>query len=330
MIAVPAEVIRESLLDCLTEFWKLDHEAALTQSRRSLRAKASEVSHEILRDIIDIHPLRPIITHALEDIVDHASAVDVLGKGRTALPHVRHIEELCTVAKFLIAQADRYNEFAWRWNNFKTIHGIRNRVLNLKKDLDPGMREWIRGNVGILKAYYHKRFEEDPSKCLGQWEKVSNWLFPISMNEIFEKAGRSDSYRSVAYDWNSQTVHFSPLSDMYIGYELQHHDYGDFAIDSVRTHVHKMCSECLPLVAKQDALRDYYFRQLLTETFGLLCDKPAFYMYLANRRGKYIEFTEVILRTPHDYNTVFHASVGAPPNDPLVLQLAAPEGCTAP
>ena len=126
MIAVQAGVIRDSLLECMQDFWKLDHETALAQSKRSLKEKASEVSSEICKGIIDVHPLRPIVKYALEDIVDHSSAVDVLGKNRTALLHVRHIEELFTVVKFLIAQGDRYNEFRWKWDNFEEIHRIRN------------------------------------------------------------------------------------------------------------------------------------------------------------------------------------------------------------
>lgn len=321
MIAVQAGVIRDSLLECMQDFWKLDHETALAQSKRSLKEKASEVSSEICKGIIDVHPLRPIVKHALEDIVDHSSAVDVLGKSRTALLHVRHIEELFTVVKFLIAQGDRYNEFRWKWDNFEEIHRIRNRILNLKKDLDPGMQEWLRENLENLKTYFHKSFEEDPSKCNGQWEKVNNWLFPISLKEIFEKAGRIESYKSVAYDWNSQTVHLSPLSDVYIDYELEHQDYGDFAIDSVKMYVHKMCNECLPLVAKQDVLRDYYFRQLLIETYGLLCDNPDYYMYLANKEAKHAELTKVLLSKTHDYDTVFNVSVGAPPKDPLAIDI---------
>jgi hypothetical protein len=320
MIAVPAEAVRGALLECIQQFWKLDHNAGLAQARRTLKEKASAVSGEITGGLIDVHPLRQIVAHALNDIVEHSAAVDALGKTRAALLHVRHVEELFTVTKYLISQADRYNEFAWRWNNFKTIHAIRNRILNLKRELDPRMQEWLRGNLANLQAYFHKKFEEDPSKCMGQWEKASNWLYPISLNEVFEKTGRLGSYKSMAYDWNSHTVHFSPLSNVYIGYELEHHDYGDFAIDSVKTCVHKLCSECLPLVAKQDALKDLYFRNLLTEAYGLLCEKPQYYMYLANKSPKYFEFTKAVLQKPHDYETVFRASAGVLPKDPLIIE----------
>lgn len=323
MIAKPVTVVRDSLLECIQEFWKVTHEQAITQSRRPLQEKAAEVEREIIKRIIDIHPLQPIVAHALADMEDHAAAVDLLGKSRSSLLHVRHIEELFTATKYLVANSDRYNEFSWRWNNFKMLHAIRNRILNLKKDLDPKMKQWLHENIGKLRSYLHKKFEEDPSKCFSQWEKVSNWLYPITLREIFEEVGRSQSYKSESYDWNSQTVHFSPLSDVYIDYELEHLDYGDFAINSVKTHLHKMCSESLPLVADQSGLQDYYFRQLLFEMYGLLCDNPGYYTYLTVKRKKFAEFTELIQIKPHSYEALFALSVGTLPKDPLLFDFSS-------
>lgn len=326
MIATPTSVIRESLLECLHQFWTLEHEPALLLHGRPLKAKANEVALELVKRIIDIHPLRPIVVFALRDMEDHAEAVDLLGKSRTSLPHVRHVEELYTVTKFLVNHAERYNEFAWRWNNFKTLHAIRNRILNLKIELDSTMKAWLHDNIGNLKSYFHKKFDEDPSKCLGQWEKLSNWLYPISLSEIFEKAGREKSYKAQAYDWNSQSVHFSPLSDVYIEYELEHLDYGGFAIWSVKTHLHKMCSECLPLVADQAGLKDYYFKQLLVEMYGLLCNKPDYFEYLATNRPSYAKFKEEIQVKPHRYDNLFALAVGTLPKDPLLLEFSANSG----
>lgn len=320
MIAVPASVIRDALSECLTEFWHLDQSASIRLANRSLKEKAAEVSEQILMRVLDVHPLQPIIRHALHDILDHAAAIDALGKTRTALLHVRHIEELYTVCKYLIAIPDRYNEFAWRWTNFKTLHAIRNRILNLKQPLDPRMKNWIMGNIEQMRTYFSKKFEEDESKCIAQWEKLSNWLHGIPLNEIFEKTGRLESYKSVAYDWNSQSVHMSPLSDVYIGYELEHHDYGDFAIDSAKTFINKMCSECLPLVAIQDELRKYYCLQVLLETYGLLCEKPDYYIYLANKRPQYAALTNMVLKKPHELNALMSTALGAQPEDPLVLK----------
>lgn len=320
MIAVPASVIRDSLCEWLTEFWNLDHGASVGLANRSLKEKAAEVSEQILERVLDVHPLQPIVRHALHDITDHAAAIDALGKTRTALLHVRHIEELYTVCKYLISIPDRYNEFAWRWTNFKTLHAIRNRILNLKQPLDSKMKEWIKGNIEQLRTYFSKKFEEDESKCTAQWEKLSNWLQGIPLNEIFEKTGRLASYKSVAYDWNSQSVHMSPLSDVYIGYELEHHDYGDFAVSSANTFIHKMCSECLPLVAKQEELRKYYCLQVLLETYGLLCEKPDYYMYLANKRPQHAAFTNLVLKKPHDLNVLMSKALGAQPKDPLLIE----------
>lgn len=322
MIAVPPSAIRDALGDLLREFWSLDHNASIGLVKRPLQEKAEEVSEQLLKGILDVHPLQPIIRHALHDITDHATAIDVLGKTKTALLHVRHIEELFTVCKFLISIPERYNEFAWRWTNFKTLHWIRNRILNLKQPLDPNMKEWIKGNLEQMRTYFSKKFDEDESKCIPQWEKLSNWLQGIPLIEIFDKAGRLGSYKTAAYDWNSQSVHMSPLSNEYMGYELEHQDYGDFAIDSAKTFIHKMCSECLPLVVKQDELRKYYCLQVLLEAYGLLCEKPNYYIYLANKQPRYAAFTNIVLKKPHDLNAIMTAAIGAQPKDPLLLNFS--------
>jgi len=322
MIAIPAEAIRAGFLEFLCEFWALDHNNSLGLARRPLKTKAEEVTAEISRTAITLHPLYPILMHVLRDLADHAAAIDLLGKSRTTLLHVRHIEELYTVSKYLLASRDRYQEFAWRWESFETLHAIRNRVLNLKEPLDPRMIAWIDANLDKVKKYFGKKFEADPLKCIDQWEKLSNWLYKIPLGEIFEKSGRLQSYTSAAYDWNSQAVHLSPLGDTYIGYKLEHHDYGDFAVDSARTHIHKMCHECLAIVADQSSLRKYYLRQVILEAYELLCTKPAYYMRLANKGGQFSLLTDLLLKKPFDFNAVMNAAIGGPPKDHLLLDLS--------
>jgi hypothetical protein len=108
MLAIPAEAIQASLLEFLREFWKTDHNEALELALRPLKTKADEVVAEILRSAIDIHPLYPILKYVLHDIVDHCAAIDVIGKNRATLLHVRHVEELYTVSKYLLATPSRY------------------------------------------------------------------------------------------------------------------------------------------------------------------------------------------------------------------------------
>lgn len=323
MIAIPPEAIKSSLLEFLVEFWKIDHDEALTLALRPLKAKADEVMAEILRSAIEVHSLYPIIKYVLQDIVDHSVAIDIIGKNRATLLHVRHIEELYTVTKYLLATSDRYEEFAWRWNNFQTIHAIRNRILNLKQPLDPLMVEWLNSNIEMLKRLFSKKFDRDPEKCLDQWEKVANWFYKIPLNEIFKNVGRLTSYTSATYDWNSQSVHLSPLGNQYMGYELRHQDYGDIAIDSAKTYLYKMCHECSLVVTDQDGLRKYYLRQVLLETYEMLCNRPTQYLDLANKGGQYAALTELLLRKPFDFSAVMSTSLSPPPKDPLLFDFAA-------
>ncbi len=322
MLAIPDGAIQASLQQFLQEFWGIDHANALNLAKRPLKQKADEVTAEILRSAIKIHPLYDILLFVLHDIADHCAAIDAIGKNRATLPHVRHIEELYTISKYLLITPVRFEEFAWRWKNFKTLHALRNRILNLKQPLEPEMTAWLEANLETMQKLFSKKFDLDPAKCTDQWEKLSNWLYKIPMNEIFEKAGRLASYTSAAYDWNSQAVHLSPLADIYMGYELRHQDFGDFALDSACTHLHKMCHECSTIVADQVGLRKFYFRQVLLETYEMLCNRPAQYVEMANKGKQYSTLTQLLLNKPFDFNAVMNASLSPQPTDPLVLDLS--------
>lgn len=322
MVDIPAEAIREAFGEFLKETWGLDHDKAMAAARRPLAQKASEVRDQILGSAIKDHPLYPIIAYILSDVVDHCEAIDLLQKRKAVLPHVRHIEEVYTVAKFVLSQKERHQEFAWRWNSFPALHGIRNRILNLKKPLENAMTDFLKANIDQMKTYLHKKFDLDESKCRDQWEKLSNWMMNIPLKEVFEKAGRLDSYVSVAYDWNSQAVHLSPLGGTYMGYELKHMDFGDFALDTANTWVHKLCHECAPLVTEQDKLRAYYFRQVMVETYEMLVARPQQYMDMAVKGGQFSALTYEILKKPFDVDRVRSTAVGVPPADPYLLDSA--------
>ena len=92
MIAIPHEAVRASLLEFLAEFWALDNDRALSLAWRPLKVKADEVAAEVMKTAINVHPLYPVLKYIILDIADHAAAIDALGKTRTTLLHVRHIE----------------------------------------------------------------------------------------------------------------------------------------------------------------------------------------------------------------------------------------------
>lgn len=184
------------------------------------------------------------------------------------------------------------------------------------------MNAWIEGNLDKMKQFFSKKFETDPTKCLDQWEKLSNWLYRIPLNDVFEKSDRKQSYVSAAYDWNSQAVHLSPLGDEYMGYELKHQDYGDFALQSTLMHLYKICHECTAIVKDQNGLRKYYLLQVLLDTYELLCMRPAHYMELANKGGQYSALTSLLLKKPFDFNSVMNVSISSPPRDRLLFDFS--------
>lgn len=320
MIGIHAKSIQLALQDFLNEIWHLDHITALKLAKRPLKDKAEDVTSEILSSALNVHPLLPIIRYILKDITKHCAAIDVIGKNRASLLHVRHIEELYTISKFLFSSPDRYDEYAWRWENFQFIHGIRNRILNLNRPLDKVMTDWLEANIERMKTYFHKKFELDPKKCRKQWENLSNWLYGIQLKEIFKETGRLNSYISESYDWNSQSVHLSPLGDQYFGYVLKHQDYAEFALVSACTQLHKMCHECSAIVVDQERLRKFYLREVLVETYEMITKRPQQYIELANKGRQYEKLTELILQKPFDFNAIMETALGTPLKDPLILQ----------
>lgn len=319
MIAVPVAATCQAFGEFLNETWGLDHDDALAMARRPLKEKAVEVRDQILDSAIKVHPLYPIVANILNDVVDHSEAIDRLGKCKAALLNVRHIEEVYTVAKYVLLEKDRHQEFGWRWKSFPTLHAIRNRVINLRQPVEGPMLEFLIANIGQMKRYFSKKFDLDESKCLDQWEKLSNWMLGIPIKDVFEKAGRRSSYVSAAYDWNSQAVHLSPLGDHYLGFELKHMDFVAFALDAANTWVLKLCHECAPLVEDQSKLRDYFFKRVMVETYEMLVARPAYYMDLAAKGGQYSALTQEILQKPFNVDRIKQIAVGEPPADPYIL-----------
>ncbi|MGC8808174.1 MAG: hypothetical protein ACP5QB_11675 [Thiomonas sp.] len=139
-----------------------------------------------------------------------------------------------------------------------------------------------------------------------------------------KKTDTPQSYISAAYDWGSQAVHLSPLGDQYLGYKLKYMDSGDFALSTANTWVHKLCHECAQLVADQDKLRDFYFQQVMAETYEMLVARPSHYMDMAAKGGQFRALTEEILEKPFRVDRVRNAAIGAPPQDPYLLSFEAP------
>lgn len=138
-----------------------------------------------------------------------------------AAVHIRQIEEIATVLEFLIKapqlpsfanKSDIYNDFKWRWDNFKIIHSIRNRIFNLKTPLHPTKQQWIDNNLSSLQKV--DKFSGDSVKDENSWKNFSNWLAEYGLTKIFKELGQEQKYYFQSYDWGSQHVHFSPIPEM--------------------------------------------------------------------------------------------------------------------
>lgn len=321
MIAIPAEGFRGSLEKFLSEALGLSADAALEQANKTLKEKASGVRSLVLGIAIKDHPLYPIIKYILNDVVDHAEAIDQLETKKVALLHVRHIEEVTAIAKFLLVEKDRHQEFGWRWNNFEALHRIRNRILNLRQPLDEQMTNFVVKNIEFMKQYFSSKFDVDEKKCLEQWGKLSNWMMKIQLKDVFDKAGHKQSYISAAYDWNSQAVHLSPIGGQYLGFDVAHMEKGEIAIESAETWIHNICKQCSGIVTEPEKLWDFYFRIVMADTYRLLVRRPERFMKLAAMEGQYAGLARALLEKPFNIDKIKEAALGERPTDPYVLNL---------
>jgi hypothetical protein len=319
-LILPTSVFKSRIEELAYSHWGLSKEQIEQSLKRKLGALADEAALRIRSNLIDVHPLTKIVEHAVLDVVDHANAVDALGPNKAFLLHVRHIEEVYTVIKYLVAQSNRYSEFAWRWENFRTIHAIRNRLFGLRIPLDPVMLKWIKSNLNQLKVV-HKKFENDPEKCKSIWEKYSNWLWPISLAEIFAAAERQSSYVVAQYDWNSQSVHFSPISNMHMDLSIKHMDFAKFSTASAKTFINQLCREAMPLVAKQGALKDLYAKNVLLEIYRNLTETPEHFAELVQKYPAYCAFATAVRKPDLTKDELVNALIGELRKDPLVVSV---------
>lgn len=322
MAVITDKDVRAAYEKFMVEQWKLTSDEALRLAQRCLGEKTGEMRSFIESSAMKEHPLYPIIIYILNDIVDHAKAIDQLGVSKVSLLHVRHIEEVCAVGMFVLLEKEHHNEFGWRWNSFEKMHAIRNRILNLKQPLDVEMAAYLAENISQMKEYLHPRFDVDVEKCKSLWEKYSNWLMGINLKDVFEKIGRSQSYSSAAYEWNSQAVHLSPIAGDYLGYEVEHMEPGQIAIESVETWTFGVYRACTQMVAEPDVLWDCYFKLVILDSYRLLVNIPKRYFKLCDRGGRYAHLTNALLQQPCDAEIVKNVAIGTPPINPYVLSFS--------
>jgi len=296
---VPAEQIDQRVDECIVD-------------------TLNDVAPIIRTGIIREHPLVPIVEEAISDIDIHSRAIDLLGDTRAVLPHVRHIDEVVSTLQFLISKPERYNEFRWRWDNFKITHAIRNRILNLKRPLGPRITKWVTDNLAKLKKV-SKKFKGDETKDRSAWEKFSSWLAPITLRDIYESLGRLQYYLSQSYDWDSHSVHFSPIADSIIKMHPKYGTYLEFSRSSARANVLSLSNILQPLMFNPENLRIAHGRQVLLELYRT-CRKKSDYMFdLAKGDERIKQLIAELIRSPQDRNRLLLVLLGAEPTDPLII-----------
>ncbi len=325
-VAVSRQTVIEGIKSALADFFHTEASSVDLLARRSLVERLSEIAAAVRAELIDVHPLASIARGALEDLADHVAAIDTLGKSRAVLFHVRHVEEVCAVLEYLLSHPSRYNEFSWRWNNYKVVHGIRNRLLNLKTPLDPMMVQWINANLANLKVV-NKKFTGDPSKDLLAWGKYANWLAPVTLADVFAGTNRKASYESQLYAWNSHDVHFSPVGGALLDRELHHQTAYEFIVETCERELDSLCRILLPMVTRTDVLRDLHARLALLDIYRMVTERPAHYAQLIDRSDRFRQLTVECVQPDRVKDRVMHVLLGAAGKDPLVIE--TPEGDAA-
>jgi len=325
--------ITEATLEALSSGWGLDGDKVKEMAKRSLGAIARDVRATIEAQFISgVFAIEPIVRQILKRNEEHARAIDALVSTKelegsdVAVAHVRLIEESFTTAGYVISDPARYEELGWRWLAFPAIHGIRNCIFGLGKPLSEEMISWIKANEEKLVWMDPKgRLTVDMSndKVRDQWDKCGNWLVPATIKDVFEKAGRFDSYKRKGYDMGSQSVHLSPMGDIYMSYELKHHDYSEYMLESASYFLIKMFALCLDLVKNPAALRKAHALENLLQTYILVSSKPSRFSDLVKKLPAYEAFVDAVARDPKNTEAIIDAVIGQPAQSKLELKLDA-------
>lgn len=286
----------------------------------SLARRAKLVSDTFQENAIPEHPLRSFFSAALSEMTLHAAAIDMVLPSRAAVLHGRQLEEIATTARFVVSEVGRYNEFAWRWREFKAVHAIRNRLFNLKQPLDLKMQNWIDDNLPQLQTV-KKQFTGDPSKDASLWRKYSNWLYPVYLGDIFEKTGAAQSYFFRQYEWSSHSVHLSPMGGYYEGFELSSGmSYVEFVVQGSIQSVDSMASIALGLVADRKRMRVLHTALVLLALHHMNETNPKALAEAASKSPQFRRAIGEIMRDPPNLDRLTAMLVGKEPEDPLVVQ----------
>lgn len=279
-----------------------------------------KVTNFMINKMINIHPLIDIAKSAISDILEHSKALHQLNNKKVSILHARQIEEIFVTLSYLISKPDSYNEFKWRWDNFKYIHIIRNRIFNIKLPLDISMTEWIDQNINWLKSI-NKKFQGDVTKDEKIWKKFSNWLYPITLKEIFEKVGNLDSYYFQSYEWTSHAVHLSPISDQYYNFDFTDGTFVDIINDFVEFNVASLLKILEPLSENSNEFRKMNVQVITKLLYHMLIEQPERFLRFSEKSQKIKYFIGEFARPDISCKRLIKFVSGNSHEDPLVIKI---------
>lgn len=323
MLILPVSTLTTSFEEKIKIVFNISADEITKRLSFNLEQHAAEIENHIKNDAVDIHQLTPIILTALSSITKNAAAIDALGINQSSLLHVRHIEELATVIQYLVSKPNRYDEFSWRWRNFSIANGIRSILLrNPNIPIESTLQDWINKEIGNLKKYISSKITTDCSnqKSLEAWKKYSNWLYPTTLKDIFEETSRDESYFSGVYDWNSHSVHFSPIADEFISLKLKHYTYDEFSTLCTLNSINVLYKECSVIVAHPERIRKAQTLNTFIDTYKQLRSKPEWFLEMIRDSYTYSRIAEYILNSDNTLESAIKLIAGKQKPDPLSIK----------
>ncbi len=308
-----AKVSIDVLLDAMRAVWAR-HYAHRVQLALEVEPTAKDDAEGIRRVIeaqLDAaHPLTRILRAALIDLVQQCEAFDLLAGKESCVMHARAVEETAAIVEFIVKDEARYEEFRWRWDSAQAVHAIRNRHFGLKLPLDPKMTEWLAINADQLQRYV--KIKGPPEADEKSWAKFSNWLYRISIRDMFEGIGKVDSYLFKSYEYANHSTHFSPIGDLYSGFELSGgRSYTDMFREFIELSAHSFLKIVLPIVTDVQPVREHHAASILRMLFLMGRKSPERLVALSVRSNQLRNAIGVILMDGTNRNRVETALLGA-------------------
>jgi hypothetical protein len=252
----------------------------------------------------DVFHIGPIVAHGVSDVADHVGALNLLSGQRTAILHVRQIEETVTVVRYLMKNKSRWEEFAWRWDNFCQIDKIKNRAQGLNPKPFPDDHRWYSRNLTDLRRYFDKTLTADFDNSIKHLGRLSNWLYPTTIKSMFDDIGAAASFSSTSYAWASHFTHFSPVDEHFLTLKSGGKTFVYRLEEIASRHVFFLMTQLLDAVARPIRLERLITAVLLHDYYRTVIHEPARFLRLHERREAWRSLPRHLASSEPDLNHV--------------------------